>query len=53
MIFILFFILGIVLLWIGTEAVLRRVPILAGWFRVSQLVVTVLLLAVITSLPEF
>jgi cation:H+ antiporter len=27
--------------------------VLAGWFRVSPLVVTVLLLAVITSLPEF
>lgn len=47
------FILGIVLLWAGTESVLRRVPILAGWLRVSPLVVTVLLLAVMTSLPEF
>ncbi|MDI6742194.1 MAG: hypothetical protein QMD11_05570 [Smithella sp.] len=50
---ILFFTLGIVLLWVGTEFVLRRVPILAGWLRVSPLVVTVLLLAVMTSLPEF
>jgi cation:H+ antiporter len=50
---ILFFALGIVLLWIGTNAVLRRVPMLAGWLRVSPLVVTVLLVAVITSLPEF
>lgn len=49
----LFFFLGIAFLWIGTEAVLRRVPILSGWFRVSPLVVTVLLLAVLTSLPEF
>jgi cation:H+ antiporter len=50
---ILFFTLGIVLLWVGTESVLRRVPVLAGWLRVSPLVVTVLLLAVMTSLPEF
>jgi len=47
------FILGIVLLWAGTEAVLRRVPHLAAWLRVSPLVVTVLLVAVMTSLPEF
>lgn len=53
MLLILFFMLGIALLWAGTNAVLRRVPILAGWLRVSPLVVTVLLLAVITSLPEF
>lgn len=53
MLSILFFTSGIVLLWIGTNAVLRRVPILAGWLRVSPLVVTVLLVAVITSLPEF
>ncbi len=53
MLSVIFFILGIIFLWTGTEAVLRRVPILAGWFRVSPLVVTVLLLAVITSMPEF
>ena len=47
------FILGIAFLWIGTNAVLRRVPVLAGWLRVSPLVITVLLLAVMTSLPEF
>ncbi len=50
---ILLFILGIAFLWIGTNAVLHRVPILSGWLRVSPLVVTVLLLAVMTSLPEF
>lgn len=50
---ILLFTLGIVLLWVGTTAVLRRVPVLAAWLRVSSLVVTVLLVAVITSLPEF
>jgi len=50
---ILFFVLGIALLWVGTELVLRRVPILASWLRVSPLVVTVLLVAVMTSLPEF
>lgn len=49
----LFFGLGIALLWLGTQAVVRRVPRLAGWLRVSPLVVTVLLLAVMTSLPEF
>ncbi|MBN1907237.1 MAG: hypothetical protein JW927_19315 [Deltaproteobacteria bacterium] len=53
MLSVLLFVMGIILLWTGTEAVLHRVPLLAGWFRVSPLVVTVLLLAVITSLPEF
>ena len=45
--------LGIALLWAGTETVLRRVPKLAAWLRVSPLVVTIMLVAVITSLPEF
>ena len=49
----LFFFAGIGLLWGGTELVLRRVPKLAAWLRVSPLVVTVLLVAVMTSLPEF
>ena len=47
------FVLGIALLWGGTETVLRRVPKLAAWLRVSPLVVTIMLVAVITSLPEF
>ncbi len=47
------FLLGIALLWGGTETVLHRVPKLAAWLRVSPLVVTVLLVAVMTSLPEF
>ena len=50
---VIFFVFGIAFLWIGTNAVLRRVPVLAGWLRVSPLIVTVLLLAVMTSLPEF
>jgi cation:H+ antiporter len=50
---IFLFVVGIVLLFAGTEAVLRRVPTLAAWLRVSPLVVTVLLVAVMTSLPEF
>ncbi len=49
----LLFALGIALLFGGTEAVLRRVPKLAAWLRVSPLVVTVLLVAIMTSLPEF
>lgn len=49
----LLFAAGIALLWCGTEAVLRRIPTLAAWLRVSPLVVTVLLVAVMTSLPEF
>lgn len=44
---------GIALLWAGTETVLRRVPRLAAALRVSPLLVTALLLAVMTSLPEF
>ena len=47
------FTLGIALLWGGTETVLGRVPKLAAWLRVSPLVVTIMLVAVITSLPEF
>ena len=47
------FVLGIALLWGGTETVLRRIPKLATWLRVSPLVVTIMLVAVITSLPEF
>ncbi len=50
---ILLFALGVAVLWAGTESVLRRVPRLAAWLRVSPLVVTVLLVAVMTSLPEF
>lgn len=49
----LLFFSGIVLLWGGTELVLRRIPRLAAWLRVSPLVVTVTLVAVMTSLPEF
>jgi len=49
----LIFILGIACLWAGTETVMRRIPRLAGWLRVSPLIVTVLLLAILTSLPEF
>ncbi len=47
------FILGIACLWAGTETVVRRIPRLAKWLRVSPLIVTVLLLAIMTSLPEF
>ena len=50
---VLLFFLGIGLLWSGTEAILRRVPRLAASLRVSPLLVTALLLAVMTSLPEF
>jgi cation:H+ antiporter len=50
---VLFFVAGIGVLWFGTDAVLRRVPRLAAWLRVSPLVVTVMLVAVMTSLPEF
>ena len=50
---VLLFLFGIALLWGGTEIVLRRIPKLAAWLRVSPLVVTVMLVAVITSLPEF
>ena len=48
-----FFALGIACLWGGTETVLRRIPKLAAWLRVSPLVVTIMLVAVMTSLPEF
>ena len=50
---ILIFMLGVGALWGGTEVVLRRVPRLARAAGVSPLIVTVLLLAVLTSMPEF
>ncbi len=53
MIAALYFAAGIALLWGGTEIVLRRVPKLAAWLRVSPLVVTVMIVAIMTSLPEF
>ncbi|MDR0993513.1 MAG: sodium:calcium antiporter [Verrucomicrobiota bacterium] len=53
MLSILYFGVGIALLWAGTEIVVRRIPRLAGWLRVSPLLLTILLVAIITSLPEF
>lgn len=44
--------LGILALWLGTDLVLRRVPRLAAAIGVSPLTVTVLFLAVLTSMPE-
>ena len=52
MIPLLLFSLGIALLWSGTDVVVRRIPKIAAWLRVSPLIVTVLLVAVMTSLPE-
>ena len=49
---LLLFSLGIALLWSGTDVVVRRIPKIAAWLRVSPLIVTVLLVAVMTSLPE-
>ena len=49
---LLIFAVGIALLWSGTDVVLRRIPKIAAWLRVSPLIVTVLLVAVMTSLPE-
>jgi len=43
---------GVSALWVGTEMALRRVPRLAKSIGVSPLTVTVLFLAVLTSLPE-
>ena len=50
---VVMFMAGVGVLWLGTEIVLRRVPRLAQAFGVSPLIVTVLLLAVLTSMPEF
>lgn len=46
------FVAGVGGLWLGTEIVLRRVPRLANAIGVSPLVITVLFLAVLTSMPE-
>jgi cation:H+ antiporter len=51
-IYVPLFVLGIAMLWGGTETVLRRVPKIASAAGVSPLTVTVLLLAVLTSMPE-
>jgi len=50
---VILFLAGVGVLWVGTEIVLRRVPRIAQAFGVSPLIVTVLLLAVLTSMPEF
>jgi cation:H+ antiporter len=44
---------GVAALWGGTQTVMSRVPRLAAAVRVSPLTVTVLLLAVLSSMPEF
>ncbi|NLB66091.1 MAG: hypothetical protein GX803_06460 [Lentisphaerae bacterium] len=49
---IFLFCAGIALLWLGSHWVLSRIPKIATWLGISPLGVTVLLVAVVTSLPE-
>lgn len=46
------FIAGILLLWVSSEIVIRKITPIAQFFRVNELVVTVLGVSVLSSLPE-
>jgi len=46
------FIIGIALLWISSEIVIRKITPIAQYFKVSDLVITVLGVSVLSSLPE-
>ena len=49
---VLMFVLGVLMLWGGSEFVLRNVSLLARSLGVKELVVTVLGISVFSSLPE-
>ncbi len=49
---VILFTAAVVTIWGGSELVLRRVPRIAGGIGISPLTVTVLLVAVLTSMPE-
>jgi cation:H+ antiporter len=49
---VLLFVLGVLMLWAGSEFVLRNVSLLARSLGVKELVVTVLGISVFSSLPE-
>lgn len=49
---VLLFVAGIVLLWLSSEILLRKITPIAQYFRVRELVVTVLGVSVLSSLPE-
>lgn len=49
---ILLFVFGIALLWGGSELLTRKIDPIAKYFRVNELIVTVLGVSVFSSLPE-
>jgi cation:H+ antiporter len=46
------FICGIAALWLSSEVLIRKIPPIAQYFRVNDLVVTILGVSVLSSLPE-
>jgi len=49
---VLFFLLGIALLWGSSEVIIRSITPIAKFFRVKELVITILGVSVLSSLPE-
>ncbi|RPI70201.1 MAG: hypothetical protein EHM12_09315, partial [Dehalococcoidia bacterium] len=49
---LLVFLLGIVLLWLSSELLTRKIDPIARYFKVNELIVTVLGVSVFSSLPE-
>lgn len=49
---IILFILGVMMLWAGSEFITRNIGLLARYFGVKELVITVLGVSVLSSLPE-
>lgn len=52
LLYLVLFLAGIALLWVSSEIVLRKITPIAQFFRVNELVVTVLGVSVLSSLPE-
>jgi cation:H+ antiporter len=49
---ILFFLFGILLLWLSSDLLTRKIEPIARYFRINELIVTVLGVSVFSSLPE-
>ncbi len=52
LVYLLLFLTGIAILWLSSEIVIRKITPIAQFFRVNELVVTVLGVSVLSSLPE-
>ncbi len=49
---LLLFLTGIAILWLSSEIVIRKITPIAQFFRVNELVVTILGVSILSSLPE-